>query len=53
MLKKMVDRWRQAAEENQLEARAAALGKTPAEIMTIASLVEARVAATTWRRSPG
>lgn len=41
MLKKMVDRWRQAAEENQLEARAAALGKTPAEIMTIASLVEA------------
>ena len=41
MLKKMVGRWRQAAKENDLEARAAELGYTAAEMMTIASLVEA------------
>ena len=41
VLKMMVDRWRQAAEEADLEAKAAELGKTPAELMIIASLVEA------------
>ena len=37
----MVDRWEQAAEESDLEARAAELGYTPHELMTVASLVEA------------
>jgi UPF0755 protein len=41
VLKMMVDRWRQAAEEADLEAKAAELGHTPAELMIIASLVEA------------
>ncbi len=41
MLKKMVDRWRQAADDAGLEDGAAALGHTPAEVMTIASLIEA------------
>ncbi|WP_210443357.1 endolytic transglycosylase MltG [Nocardioides sp. SYSU D00065] len=41
ILKMMVDRWRQAAEEAGLEERAAELGRTPAELMIIASLVEA------------
>jgi UPF0755 protein len=41
VLKMMVDRWRQAAEEADLEARAAELGHTPGELMIIASLVEA------------
>jgi UPF0755 protein len=41
MLKDMVDRWKQAADENDLEAGAAAQGKSPAEIMTIASLIQA------------
>ena len=41
VLKAMVDRWRQAAEEVDLEGAAAQLGKTPAELMVIASLVEA------------
>jgi UPF0755 protein len=41
MLTAMVDRWKQAAEDADLEARAAELGFTPAEMMTIASLVEA------------
>lgn len=41
MLKDMVDRWRQAADDNGLEAGAAAQGRTPAEIMTIASLIQA------------
>jgi UPF0755 protein len=41
MLKDMVDRWKQAADENDLEAGAEAQGKTPAEIMTIASLIQA------------
>ena len=41
VLKMMVDRWRQAAEEADLETRAAELGHTPAELMIIASLVEA------------
>ena len=37
----MVDRWEQAAEDADLEAKAEELGYTPAELMTIASLVEA------------
>ncbi len=41
MLTDMVDRWEQAAEEADLEASAEALGYTPAELMTVASLVEA------------
>lgn len=41
ILTKMVDRWRKAAEDANLEERAAAMGKTPAELMIIASLVEA------------
>ena len=41
MLKDMVDRWKQSADENNLEAGAVAQGKTPAEIMTIASLIQA------------
>ncbi len=41
MLKDMVDRWRQSAEENDLVAGAEAQGRTPAEIMTIASLIQA------------
>lgn len=41
MLTDMVDRWKQAAKDADLEAAAAELGYTPAEIMTIASLVEA------------
>lgn len=41
MITKMVARWQQAAKDNDLEARAAALGYTPAEMMTIASLVQA------------
>ena len=41
MLKDMVDRWKQAADEDELVAGAEAQGKTPAEIMTIASLIQA------------
>lgn len=41
ILKMMVDRWREAAEAADLEAKAAELGHTPAELMIIASLVEA------------
>jgi UPF0755 protein len=41
MLKAMVDRWKQAANEADLEAKAAELGYTPHQLMTIASLVEA------------
>ena len=41
MLKAMVDRWRQAADEAGLEEAAKELGYTPAELMTVASLVEA------------
>jgi UPF0755 protein len=41
MLRAMVERWEQAAAEVDLEGRAAELGYTPAELMTIASLVEA------------
>ncbi|MGZ5399858.1 MAG: endolytic transglycosylase MltG [Nocardioides sp.] len=37
----MVDRWEQAAEESDLERRAAELGYTPHELMTVASLIEA------------
>ncbi len=41
MLTAMVDRWRQAAEDADLEAAAERLGYTPHELMTVASLVEA------------
>ena len=41
MLKAMVDRWRQAADDAGLESAAADLGYTPGELMTVASLVEA------------
>jgi UPF0755 protein len=41
MLHDMVARWQQAAQDNDLEAGAEALGYTPHEIMTIASLIEA------------
>ncbi len=41
ILQQMVGRWRQAADDAGLEERAEALGKTPAELMIIASLVEA------------
>jgi UPF0755 protein len=41
ILAAMVARWRVAADEAGLEERAAELGKTPAELMIIASLVEA------------
>jgi UPF0755 protein len=40
MLKDMVDRWKQAAQEDGLVAAAQRVGKTPAELMTIASLVQ-------------
>jgi UPF0755 protein len=41
MIKDMVDRWRQAAAEDHLVADAQEVGRTPAEIMTIASLIQA------------
>lgn len=41
MLATMVDRWEQAAEDADIEGAAAALGYTPHELMTIASLIEA------------
>jgi UPF0755 protein len=41
MLTKMVDRWRQAADDAGLEDAAAAMGYSPHEIMTVASMVEA------------
>lgn len=41
MVRAMVDRWRQAAEDAGLEAAAGELGYTPHELMTVASLVEA------------
>ncbi len=40
----MVDRWEKAAEESDLVARAEALGYTPHELMTVASLVESEAA---------
>src|SRR5262245_5429237 len=40
VLTAMVDRWEQAAEEADLESAASDLGYTPAELMTVASLVE-------------
>lgn len=44
VLSAMVERWRQAADEADLEARAEELGYTPHELMTVASLVEAEAA---------
>jgi len=41
MLHDMVARWQQAATDNDLENAAAALGYTPHDVMTIASLIEA------------
>jgi len=41
MLKDMVDRWQQAATDDDLVAGAKKVGKTPAEVMTIASLIQA------------
>jgi UPF0755 protein len=41
MLRAMVARWEQAAQDDGLVAGAQAQGKTPAELMTIASLVQA------------
>ncbi len=41
ILRRMVDRWRQAAREAGLEQAADRLGYTPHELMTVASLVEA------------
>lgn len=41
MLKAMVDRWKQAADDAGLEKAAADLGYTPQELMTVASLVQA------------
>ena len=41
ILKMMVARWNEAAEAADLEAKAAELGPTPAELMIIASLIEA------------
>ncbi len=41
LLAAMVTRWQQAADEAGLEEKAAELGKTPAELMIIASLIEA------------
>ena len=41
ILTMMVDRWRQAAEDADLVAQAKELGYTPAELMVVASLVEA------------
>ncbi len=41
VLKMMVARWAEAAEAADLEAKAAELGHTPAELMIIASLIEA------------
>jgi UPF0755 protein len=41
MLRKMVARWRQAADDADLEAKAAEMGYSPGQIMTIASLIEA------------
>ncbi len=40
MLTAMVDRWKQAAEETDLKKKAKALGYSPAEAMTIASLIQ-------------
>lgn len=41
ILKAMVERWRRAADDVDLEGRARAMGISPAELMTVASLVEA------------
>jgi UPF0755 protein len=40
ILSAMVDRWRQAAEDADLVARAEELGYTPGEVMIVASLIE-------------
>lgn len=40
VLQLMIERFKEAAADNQLEERAAALGRTPYEIVTTASLIE-------------
>jgi UPF0755 protein len=40
MLTAMVDRWKQSAKETGLKKKAKKLGYTPAEVMTIASLIQ-------------
>lgn len=45
MLKQMVDRWQQAADDVGLEDAAQGLGYTPHELMTVASLIEAEARA--------
>ena len=44
ILAAMVTRWRQAADDAHLESAAKKLGYTPAQLMTVASLVEAEAA---------
>ncbi|QIG43500.1 endolytic transglycosylase MltG [Nocardioides anomalus] len=41
MLRDMVDRWKQAAADTDLEAKAQELGYSPQQMMTIASMLEA------------
>jgi UPF0755 protein len=41
MLHDMVARWQQSAQQNDLEAGAEALGYTPQQLMTVASIIEA------------
>lgn len=41
MLQDMVDRWKQAADDADLQGAAQQLGYTPGELMTVASLVQA------------
>ena len=54
MLKAMVTRWRQAADDAKLEDAAADLGYTPQELMTVASLVQAEGRGDEYRRDrPG
>ena len=44
ILKTMVERWQQAADDADLEGAAADLGYTPGELMVVASLVESEAA---------
>ena len=61
ILQKMVDRWHLAAEEAALESSASGLGRSPAEIMVIASLIQAegrgddmpKVSRVIWNRLDG
>lgn len=44
ILRRMVNRWREAADEVGLEDAASEVGRTPAEVMVVASLIEAEAA---------